>query len=70
LTIDRNFRGLVGDALWALDPRTVTALRALSQWLRGQPPVIDSRRRIWAQPNDARPSSLQAGQLTAHGDER
>lgn len=70
LTIDRNFRGLVGDALWAFDPRTVTALRALSQRLRGQPPVIDSRRRIWAQPNDARPSSLQAGQLTAHGDER
>ena len=51
LTIDRNFRGLVGDALWALDPRAVTALRALSQWWRGQPPAIDSRRRIWAQPN-------------------
>ena len=70
LTIDRNFRGLVGDALWALDPRAVTALRALSQWWRGQPPAIDSRRRIWAQPNDARQSSLRAGRLTAHGDER
>jgi glycosyltransferase involved in cell wall biosynthesis len=70
LTIDRNLRGLVGDALWALDPRTVTALRTLSQWLRRQQRLIASRRRVWAQPHDARQSSLQPGQLTARGDER
>jgi glycosyltransferase involved in cell wall biosynthesis len=44
LTIDRNFRRLVGDALWAFDPRTVAALRALSQW-PGNPPVLNPRRR-------------------------
>jgi glycosyltransferase involved in cell wall biosynthesis len=54
LTVDRNFRGLVGDALWAFDPRTVTALRAWSEWWRGDPAVIASRRRISAQPDEAR----------------
>ena len=43
LTRDRNFRGLVGDVLWALDPRTVMALRAWAQ-RRGSPSIIDSRR--------------------------
>jgi glycosyltransferase involved in cell wall biosynthesis len=55
LAVDRNFRGLVGDALWAFDPRTVTALRALSQWWRGNPPVDASRHPTSAQPNEARP---------------
>jgi glycosyltransferase involved in cell wall biosynthesis len=42
LTIEGNFRGLVGDILWAVDPRMVTALRAL-RWRRGGPLVTDAR---------------------------
>jgi glycosyltransferase involved in cell wall biosynthesis len=60
LTVHRNFRGLVGDALWAFDPRTVTAVRALSQRRGGDPPVSESRRH----------ASLRGRPLTAHGDER
>jgi glycosyltransferase involved in cell wall biosynthesis len=44
LTVDHNFRGLVGDVLWALDPRTVMALRAWIQGRQGHPSIIDSRR--------------------------
>ena len=46
LTVHRNFRALVCDALWAFDPRTVTTLRALSQWRQGNPVVIDPRHRV------------------------
>jgi glycosyltransferase involved in cell wall biosynthesis len=44
LTVHRNFRRLLGDILWALDPRMVTTLHALSQWRRGSPQVLDSKR--------------------------
>jgi glycosyltransferase involved in cell wall biosynthesis len=44
LTVHRNFRGLVGDVLWALDPRIVTTLRRLSHWGRARPQVLGSKR--------------------------
>jgi glycosyltransferase involved in cell wall biosynthesis len=44
LTVERNFRGLLGDILWSLDPRTVTTVRALSRGRQGGPLVIDGRR--------------------------
>ena len=59
LTIDRNFRGLVGDALWAFDPRIVAALRAWSQWWRGRPAVLRSRSRISARRNEASDSRCE-----------
>lgn len=43
LTVDRNFKALVGDILWAVDPRMVTTVRALSRKRESGPLLIGRR---------------------------
>lgn len=43
LTVERNFKALVGDILWALDPRIVAAVRALSRRRETGPLLIGRR---------------------------